>query len=203
MQQLCRYFIACAVFGISSVVQGAAFYDESINGDLSNLRLSPTARTLELGTQTLNGTFGPSGTQGVPDLDYLTVTVLAGQQISALFVRAADVGGGASFIGVQQGTQVTIPYNTVDPSPLLGYTHFYTTSVDNDILPLMGLGAGSVGFSGPLGAGQYTFWIMELADDRTFSYSYDFEVTSVPAPATASFLVALAAHLAGRRSRAH
>ncbi|MBU6413674.1 MAG: hypothetical protein KGS45_09375 [Planctomycetes bacterium] len=201
--RMCRAFVACFIFGISSVAQGATFYNEAIDGDLSDLRLSPTSRTLELGTQTLSGKFGPSGAQGIPDLDYLTVTVLAGQQISSLFVRGADVGGGASFIGVQQGTQVTVPYTTVDPSPMLGYTHFYTSSVGEDILPLIGIGPGAIGFQGPLGGGQYTFWIMELADDREFSYSFEFEVMRVPAPATATLFLVLAAHFGGRRSRTH
>lgn len=193
----------CALIGLmlARVVHAAGFYDESIDGDLSDQRLAPTARTLLLGTQTLSGTFGPSGTQGVPDLDYLTVTVVAGQEISALTVRTADVGGGASFMGVQRGAQVTVPYTTVDPSPLLGWTHFYTSSVGEDILPLIGIGPGAIGFQGALGAGQYTFWIMELADDRTFSYSFDFEVNAVPGPSVAAVMLVLGSGLMQKRRR--
>lgn len=189
------------MLGPASHAHAAVFHDESVHGDLSDQRLAPTARTLALGTQTLRGTFGPSATQGIPDLDYLTVTVLAGQEISGLVVRTADVGGGASFIGVQQGTQVTVPYTTVDPSPLLGYTHFYTSSVGEDVLPLIGLGAGAIGFQGPLGAGQYTFWMMELADDRTFSYAFDFQVNAVPSPGCAAILLTLCAGIGRSRAR--
>jgi hypothetical protein len=187
--------------GFATHGRAEVFYDEAIHGDLSDQRLVPTARTLALGTQTLSGTFGPSATQGVPDLDYLTVTVQAGQEISALVVRLADEGGGASFIGVQRGTQVSVPYNTVDPSPLLGYTHFYSSSVGEDVLPQIGLGAGAIGFQGPLGAGQYTFWIMELSDDRTYGYSFDFEVNAVPGPGSAAILLMLSAGIGRSRSR--
>jgi hypothetical protein len=66
----------------------------------------------------------------------------------------------------------------------LGYTHFGpgAGNVGLDILPSMGTGAGSQGFTAPLAAGSYTFWIQQLG--ALTNYDFNFAVTRVPEPSS-------------------
>ena len=52
---------------------------------------------------------------------------------------------------------------------------------------------GSVGFSGPLQAGTYALWIMELDASEPHTYSFGLSVTAVPAPAALAVALALGA----------
>ncbi len=61
--------------------------------------------------------------------------------------------------------------------------------VRRDILPLMGAaGDGASGFTPPLPAGAYAFWIQELRQATT--YRFDFEIAPVPQPSTWTMLLA-------------
>ena len=174
-----------AVLCIASVLAGSVLatdYRESVSGDISDNPLSPLALELTPGSNQIFGVFGPGTDPNgeVPDLDYVALTVPDGWRLSAMPVLDADVGGGASFIGVQKGSTFTVPWTTFDASPLYGWAHFYTSSVGEDLLPIMGQGFGAEGCSPPLAAGTYTFWIMELAGARPYSYGFDFIVTPCP-----------------------
>ncbi len=172
----------------SLVVAGLAFasnecpaaptYVESIHGDLSDNRLAPTALTLAEGANDIAGTNGPSGVPDVPDLDYVAITVPAGLQISALIVVDSDVGGAVSFIGLQQGPVVTVPYDNPSPAPLLGWAHYGTADEGQDILPAIADGPGAIGFVPPLPSGTYTLWIMEI--DTAFPHHYEFRIVLTP-----------------------
>ena len=85
-----------------------------------------------------------------------------------------------SFIAVQEGTVFTEPTNPadIDVANLLGYALFGDATVGGDNLQLIGAGEGAQGFTGPLPAGDYTFWIQETADVIT-AYSWHF--VTVPA----------------------
>lgn len=177
-------------------------WDETISGDISSNRLDPTRVGLVAGVNLIRGALGPTAVPDVHDLDYITVTVPEGHSLEALVLREAFVGGSASFLAVQGGPIVLMPHDDSSGSaPLLGWTHFGSADVGLDLLPSMG-GApfAAEGFSGPLPAGQYAFWLMELRTDEPYTYSLCLNVVAVPAPAAS--LVGAIACVRGRRRAA-
>jgi hypothetical protein len=102
------------------------------------------------------------------------------------------VGGAFSFLGIEAGPIVSIPWDwTSIESPLFGWAHFGSSSVGRDLLPELGSAPGAIGFSGPLPAGIYTLWIMELDMGSMYSWDFGLAVTAVPAPGTAVLLAAM------------
>ena len=66
-------------------------------------------------------------------------------------------------------------------------------------IPRHGFLLGGTGFDGPLGPGNYTFWIQEGSDQ--IGYTIDFVVTPVPEPGSIGLLGAAAAAFFLRRRR--
>ena len=61
-------------------------------------------------------------------------------------------------------------YFSVDPAnpnvtQLMGYVHYGELDVGQDILPTMGMGPGSQGFTTPVGPGTYSFWVRQGGAD--------------------------------------
>jgi hypothetical protein len=196
--------IACscvAVVLMASFVEAAVVWNESVNGDISGNRLAPTSVALSVGSNDVIGSVvgNPS------DIDYLTMTVPAGDNLSQIILESFTSTDQKGFIGIQNGTTFTEPPTGTNVANLLGYTHFGpgAGNVGLDILPSMGTGAGSHGFTAPLPAGSYTFWIQQLG--ALTNYDFNFAVTRVPEPSS-SLLSVLALGvlplLAHRRRRA-
>ncbi len=164
-------------FAASSVATASLFHDESINGDLSNNRLAPTAYALALGTNSLIAT----SVQG--DREYVALTIPAGLSLSALLMMSYVGTDGVAFAGVQAGPQMTVDPDSFSPAGLLGWSHFGSFMFPNgtNFLPQMGTGFGADGFTPPLPAGTYTFWIQQ-AGTEPCTYQLDFVLT--PAPGT-------------------
>ena len=82
---------------------------------------------------------------------------------------------------------------------MLGYALVGIPDAGTDILQLMGEGAGSQGFTGPLGAGSYSIWAQEtsIAIDV---WDLNFVVTAIPAPGALSLLGLGAIGLRRRRA---
>jgi hypothetical protein len=188
-----RRFVACAtlmslIVGMGTSALDGTIWNEAIDGDLSNSGLAPTAvRPLTIGSNDIFGTTG-RGSSGVVDLDYFVINVPTGFALGSLTVLpGTQSGGNFSFIGVEAGTQVTVPPNATSAAGLLGWWHYGPADINNDILPSMGIPAdGSSGFAPPLGAGQYSFWIQELSTG-SFAYGFDLglvSTASVPEPGT-------------------
>ena len=177
----------------------AVVYNEAVNGDLSNSGLSPTFVSVAAGSNQVLGTTGNPG-PGI-DRDYFTFTVPVGQVLSGLTVQAGTVPLGLAFLGLQSGTQVTAP--TGGPATvLLGWAHYASADVGNNILPRIGTGAGAIGFVGALGAGNYSVWIQDF-NAGSSTYSFNLTLAAVPEPAPALMLGAgLAALVWQRRRRA-
>lgn len=174
--------------------------DEATSGDFSDDRLAPTAVTLAGGMNVVAGLSGASPVRDMHDLDYVRFTVPVGYLLTRFVVQDAFVGGGASFVGMQAGPVVTIPWDWSDiESPLLGWAHFGTASIGSDLLPSMASSPGSVGFVPPLGAGTYTLWIMELNTSEPYRYRFGLEVAPIPGPG-AAWLAAVLACRPRRRS---
>jgi hypothetical protein len=188
--------LLCATF--ISGAQAANGWDESTQGDLSNVGTSPTGVTLGVGSNIIRGTTGRNA--GVVDRDYFSFTLPAGWQLDTLNVLPGSsfLGvSGVSFIAVQAGPQVTVSPTSGSATGLLGWTHFGENDLNTDILGLIGIGPGASGFITPLPAGTYAFWIQDTGTG-TASYNLDFRVSAVPHPASAWLLAAGLLGLAGR-----
>lgn len=175
----------------------AALYEETASGDASGDRLAPTFLQLDTadpgaapGTfrNVIAGTVG--ATAGVPDRDYFWFNVPAGQQLVGLRVgNETTVGGGGGFIGLATGSVMPVLPSTPNAQGLLGWKLYTLLDRNQDILPAMGVaGNGATGFQPPLGAGDYTLWIQELATG-SFTYRFNLVIAPVPEP---SALVTLA-----------
>ena len=156
--------------GVSA--QDGALYDESVDGEITDDASNPLALALGGGSNILNGTV----TAG--DIDYVTVNVPEGYVLSTLDLVSYESGNDRSFIGIQEGTTFTEPPADTDVTNLLGFTLFGTATLGTDILPAIGTAEGTQGFSGPLPAGDYTFWIQETADTSSI---YSFNLNTAPA----------------------
>lgn len=178
----------------------ATVYDEGVSGDLSGSGLSPTLVSLAAGANVVIGRTGREN--GIVDRDYFSISVPAGLQLSAITPLAGTgvVGGGLAFIGLESGSQVTTPV-TGPATTLLGWHHYALVDVGNNILPLIGTGAGAIGFSGALGAGNYAVWVQETGVG-TVPYLMEFTLTPVPEPGSGLMLLGGVVGLAWLRRRA-
>lgn len=196
--------LLCALLsaGVLSGAQAATAWDEAASGDLANVGTSPTLVSMGLGSNTVSGTTGRSGA-GVVDRDYFTFTVADGWQLDTLNLLTGTTflgPSGLGFIAVQAGSQMTVNPTGGDPSSLLGWWHTSENDIDTDILQHIGQGAGAIGFTGPLPAGSYTFWVQETGTGSA-AYNFDFNVTAVPEPSIALMLMAGLAGLGYLRRR--
>lgn len=158
-------------------------YSEAISGDFSNAGLAPTFVSLTGGSNLIFGTTGRVG--ATIDRDYFTVTVPNGFAFASLVeLPGTTIGGTLSFLGLQAGNQVTLPTNAATASGLLGWTHYDSSLIGTDLLPLMAIpNTGSSGFGIPLGPGNYSFWVQDF-NAGTFSYGFDVRLVAVPEPST-------------------
>lgn len=184
--------LAIFAFGIVAQTQADTVYRESTSGDLSNSGLTPTVLPVSLGS---NQVFGTTGRVTATDRDYFMITVPTGLQISQILeLGGTTVGEAVSFFGIERGSQVTVATNATTADGLLGWVHYGPVSTDTNILPDLAVPSqGSTGFSGPLQAGNYAFWIQDFGVG-TFSYSFDIRLaaaTTAAAPEPASYATML------------
>jgi hypothetical protein len=185
-----------------------AAYNESTDGDLSGNHLTPTPVALTPnGLTSISGNVAGAGGGVSTDLDYFRVSAPAGQFLTGVFVRSGTTTGGAtgSFIGLFQGPVGTNPATTTGMD-MLGYYLYRVADIDTNILDDMATfnfnGTNpSQGFTPPLSANDYTFWVQEGALG-TFNYNFDIQLSNVPEPATPALLLAASA-LPARRLRRH
>ena len=177
--------LAC---GLASSPAQAIDYNEAVSGDLSNSGLSPTGLgTLTVGSNQIFGTI-ESGPNGV-DRDYFTIHVPIGLEFVSLTpLPGTTVGDTASFLGLEAGTQVTVPPDAGTAAGLLGWTHYTPADIGVNILPSMGIaGLGSTGFTPPLSAGNYAFWIQD-ADAAHYGFDIKIQALTVPEPGRLALL---------------
>ncbi len=181
--------LVCQMMAISSNLHAAVAYNESVSPDLSGNGLSPTFISLAAGSNQIFGATGNPGTG--TDRDYFSVTVPSGFLLSQLtLLPGTSVVGNSTFFGMQSGTQVTIAPTAPSASGLLGAMHYTGAQVGTNILPALGLPfAGSTGFTPPLAAGNYAFWLQEIGAGSV-PYALDIVVTAVPEPANYAMMLA-------------
>jgi hypothetical protein len=171
------------------------FWNESINGDLSDNQAAPNVFALTNGVNSVIGTVGGGNNQ-----DWLSLTVPPGFQLNSLVLFSYTSTDGQGFTGLQSGTAFVGSVNS--PASYLGYAHFGTAAsngadlpaniVGLNILPAMGnngpghVSAGAQGFTAPLGSGTYTFLIQQLGSST--GYQFDYGVTPVPEPSALAML---------------
>ncbi|MCI0535330.1 MAG: hypothetical protein L0Z50_08880 [Verrucomicrobiales bacterium] len=169
-RRLTAVALACAT--LITETKAATFWNESIDGDLSNDQSAPSPFTLASGVNSVIGTVG-----GPDDRDWLTLTVPAGLQLSSVSPAAYSSTDDVAFTGVQSGTAFV--GSPTDAESYLGYAHFGPDNVGVDILPNMGSAPGAQGFTPPLGSGSYVFLIQQLG--AATSYQFDYNLTPVSA----------------------
>ena len=135
----------------------ASTLSESDVGDLSGDINAPTPFVVGPGVNTLIA----STVQG--DLDYATFTVGPCDILAQITVDdfTSEEGDSVAFAALQSGSVFTVPFEggETDVSALLGFSHFGTVDIGQDILQQIGEGPGTEGFTSPLPAGDYTIWL--------------------------------------------
>lgn len=146
-------------------------FDEAAGGDITNDPNNPEFLQFIVGQNRINAAVV------APDVDYITVNVPAGSQLTAIEVTDYRSVDDRSFIAIQAGSVFTVlPENAqTEIGNLLGYSHFGVDDIGFDVLARMGTGQGSQEFTPPLEAGDYTFWMQETADDPV-DFSLNFVV---------------------------
>jgi hypothetical protein len=185
-------FLASAI--ATSTASAGVIWDEATDGSLSTDRLSPTTMgTLALGSNDLIG----STVSGISK--FFSITIGAGTELSALIVEDWQSDDDLGFLGVVTGTPFTVDPAAPNVTNLLGYVHYGVLDIGQDVLQSMGQGPGSQGFTGPLGAGTYSFWVRQGGADVA---DWDLNFVVTPEPGTAVLLGLGLAGLSLRRREA-
>jgi hypothetical protein len=173
-------------------VQARVAWDESLNGDLSGVGTVPSVISLTLGSNQILGATGDLGA-GV-DIDDFTLTIPAGWQLTSLDLLPVTGPESAAFLGIQAGNQMTAK----TAGELLGWMHYAAFDTGQNLLPRIASGFGAIGFTAPLKAGAYSFWIQDY-DPGSSPYGIDLTITAVPEPSMALMMLIGLAGMAALR----
>lgn len=186
--------IALPLLLCASQANAETIWDEAVDGDLSGNRFAPTHFNLNAGIHSLRATTGG----GLADIDYISITIPAGALFTELRLVSYAGSDGTAFIGMCEGPTFIVPPSG-GPAEMMGWTHFGRGqgNVGEDILQQIGWGSGAIGFTAPVPAGTYSFWLFQLGAPTT--YQFDFVV--VPTPGSGAGLLVAAGVVAGRRRR--
>lgn len=168
----------------------SAGWNEALQGDFSNNGLTPNFVSLSLGSNVVRGTTGRDAGTLLVDRDYFTITIPDGYELASMIVLdgTTDIGFG-SFIGLMTGNTFPIDPDTFTAEGMLGWTLYDSGNVGGDLLLFMaGPSNGSSGFTPPLPAGNYSFWVQETGVGVA-NYVFQMNVAVVPEPATALSLL--------------
>jgi hypothetical protein len=172
----------------------ASNYSEGIDGDLSGAVGAPTSwGTLGAGSHSL------AVTAGGGDFDLVAFSIPAGASLDSIVLDSYS-GPSLSFVGLAGGT--TWPTGlgvSIDPSLLLGWTHISSGAIGSSILDDIGLGAGAIGFTPPLSAGDYTFEMQDTG--AAVSIAMTFNVVPEPSSLLLAALGLLGVLVAACRRR--
>lgn len=146
-------------------------HDEASDGDITDDPNNPLPLQLAAGSRQL------SASVVAPDLDYITINVPAGTELTAITLDSYESASAQSFIAIQNGSVFTELASSPNVANLLGYAHFGTFGVDTDLLPAIAASAGAQGFTPPLPAGDYSLWIQETGSSNV-DFSITFETTA-------------------------
>jgi hypothetical protein len=159
----------------------AFVHDETTDGDLSGDRLVPSVLAASGGLNSLL----MSSASG--DRDYFTFAVPTGWELVSIFHQTYVSADNLSFFALQAGTTLTEPPTGTNPGNLLGWLHFGTDTAGSELIDDLGASAPAIGFTPPLAAGDYTFWVQQTGVAAT--YSFDFVLAPVPEPGPLALLL--------------
>jgi hypothetical protein len=185
-----------SVFALALIISAPCSFaitlDEAAVGDFSGDRLNPTPWLLSYspatpphanaGQNILAGTTGRTGS--TVDREYVAVTVPEGYMWTELRVGNQTTVGGSqgSFIGLAAGPIIPIEPSASTAAGLLGWKVYGVADRATDILDDMAAaGQGASGFTRPLGPGQYSLWIQELATG-SFTFRFNAVLSPIPEP---------------------
>jgi len=174
--------LIAAALGTSMQAMSAVAYDESVQGDLSNIGTEPTFITFGPGDNDLLGASGLT-TSGITFRDYGSFVVPANAQLTGIQVLPGTIGAEDGmdrqlFIGLQAGSQLTVnPVTYAGQQNLIGWNHFSS----DDIGKTLALTGDGVVSPLPLAPGQYSFWIQDY-DGGAAPYGLRFTIAAVPEP---------------------
>jgi hypothetical protein len=183
----------CVLF--SGAAQADVIWNEQINGDFPNDPMHPTPLMLAPGDNSIAGRLEGVNNDGIFDIDYFSVTVPQGYQLSQINLETYLSVDQVAFIAIDPGPVFSIPPEHATIENLYGWLHFGTDYVGLDMLgPMSHNGRG---FTPPLPAGTYSFWVQQQ-DDFT-EYTSVFIVDAVPAPGAGAVLLLGATAILRRR----
>lgn len=141
--------------------------DEATDGEITNDPNNPLFLQFVVGNNRITASVV------APDRDYITVNVPAGSELTAIELSNYVSLDDRSFIGMQAGSVFTETHENPQVGNLLGFTLFGADLIRSDLLAAMGNGVGALGFTPPLPAGDYSFWIQETGGDpANFSMNF-------------------------------
>ncbi|MDX2131650.1 MAG: hypothetical protein SFY69_06335 [Planctomycetota bacterium] len=179
---------------LAAPASAGLLYNEFLQGDLSNNRFEPTAFTLTPGSNELFGVISGDNPDGSFDRDYFSFTVPAGFQLSSITLTGWASDDFAAFGGIQPGPVFPNDPETVQPDDLLGWMLFGPQDLNVDLLPIMG--SNGMGFTPPLPAGTYSFWVQQIGPYTEYGWDV---VVDVPSPGASALLLATGLAVARRR----
>jgi hypothetical protein len=138
--------------------QPTTLWDEAVDGDLSNDKLSPTALTLLPGLNLITGAAGP----GVED-DLFRVVVPSGAVLESITVLDHSSTTNSMFLGMDDGATYTAATNPA----AYGFITFSGSNIGENLLPALSASNGN--FVTPLTAGTYTFWLDEGTGPESYT----------------------------------
>lgn len=144
-------------------------YKESSQGDLSSEHLAPSALTFAQGENIIAGTT-QSG-----DRDYFWFTVPANTLLSKVILSKYVSADAIAFAAIQKGQVITEDPSNADAAKLLGWLHMGAAHVNKNILTLMGGEASAIGFTPPLGPGDYAFWVQQTGATTDYELKFTLE----------------------------
>lgn len=169
---------------VPNLLMAGVVWDEAIDGSLSRDRQTPTDfGSLSVGSNDAIGTT----VSGISK--FFKFNIGANEELSALIVESWDSADDLGFLGIVTGDTFTVDPANPDVTHLLGYVHYGELDLGQDILPNMGQGPWSQGFTPPLGPGDYSFWVRQGGIDPS-TWDLNFVVTSpIPEPTTGVLLL--------------
>lgn len=172
--------VALAISSLSA--SAAVVWDEAVKGELSKNNLAPTPVTIKLGANTFKGTI----TDPMKYYDYATVTVPPGHIMVSIKLDAlTSPGESLSIFGLAPGKICETEPSGNKSNKLLGWVGLkVATSIGRELItglskPNNG-GYGNSGFTPPLKAGDYTFWIQDYNTPVTYQYTVTLEKAAPP-----------------------
>ena len=175
-KMICLSLVMCPL-ALPGLLVAAVVWDEAIDGSLSTDRQTPT----DFGSLSV-GSNDAIGTTGSGISKFFTFNIGANEELSALIVEDWDSADDLGFLGIVTGDTFTVDPANPNVTDLLGYVHYGELDVNQDILPSMGQGPGSQGFTPPLGPGDYSFWVRQGGADPA-TWDLNFVVTTpIPEP---------------------